>query len=193
MAISRTWQTGCLCTALLVVVWVKIWCWVILRCTFNNTRTVQSKLWLLNEWQFLYQKMPCAWIAWDKLIAMVLPFKPELLQTNGLYRLRRKSLWWCECAAEQSAAYQQRTADPSSPASRLWCSWSSVLLPLMFHRSEIFNNVIWNFWKQKIDTKKIFASLLSYIFFFSSNSSSSAVGVCIWHWVNLGLLISRGF
>ena len=45
MARSPTWQTGCLCTALLAVIWVRILCWVVLLWTFNNTRTVQSKFW----------------------------------------------------------------------------------------------------------------------------------------------------
>ena len=30
MARSRSWQTGCLCTALLAVIWVRILCWVVL-------------------------------------------------------------------------------------------------------------------------------------------------------------------
>ena len=136
----------------------------------------------------IWWKKPCVWITWEKLIVveMVLPFKPELLQTMVCTGCVEGGLWWCECAAEQSAAYQQRTADPSWPASRLWCSCSSVLL---FYRSEILNNLIWTFWKQKIDTKKIFAGLLSYIYFnfklacgWSLYLTLSQLVGCWYHW-----------
>ena len=171
-----TWrdQTGCLCTALLAVVWVKIWCWVILLWTFNNTR-ILSKLRRFNEWQVkffgytrfdLVKKAVCVnYMRKAHCGGNNITFQAWAAADDGLYRLRRRRVvvMWVRSRTKCCLPTKNSWSQLTCKSSLMFLVLCSVVL--FFYRSEIFNDLIWTFWKQKIDAKKIFAGLRSYICF----------------------------